>query len=119
MIFIGVQDEFERSQELLSFWKGPVLNLCGKLSVRQSAAVLSFATLFIGHDSGPMHLAAAVNIPCVAIFSRHAQPGCSFPFGEHKIIYPAEKSIVTITVNEVLQAIFSIFPTDKGEERMI
>ncbi|MCX7121767.1 MAG: glycosyltransferase family 9 protein [Gammaproteobacteria bacterium] len=109
MVFIGVEDEFERSAELLNCWNGPVLNLCGKLSVRQSSAVLSYSKLFIGHDSGPMHLAAAVNVPCVAIFSRHAKPGCWFPWGkQHKVIYPIRKSIRSITINDVVLAVTSI-----------
>lgn len=58
-----------------------------------------------------MHLAAAAETTCVAVFSRHAKPGCWFPLGtQHKIIYPTGKSIQSITVDEVMQAIFSVLP---------
>jgi ADP-heptose:LPS heptosyltransferase len=36
---------------------------------------MSNAIFFLGNDSGPMHLAAAVDTPAIAVFSRHAPPG--------------------------------------------
>lgn len=89
LAMLGSADEWGRSEELLQHWSARSLNLCGKLSVRQSAAVLEHSTLFVGHDSGPMHLAAAVGIPCVAIFSARSLPGVWFPYGQqHKVLYP-------------------------------
>lgn len=111
LVFIGVSSEYARSETLLSYWQGSTVNLCGKLSVRESAALLRFAKLFIGHDSGPMHLAASVNTTCVAIFSRHAKPGCWYPYGsQHKIIYPPGNSIRSITVESVIREIHSALP---------
>src|SRR2546427_697419 len=57
---IGAADERARSEALLSHWLGSGANLCGQSSVRESAAVLTHARVYLGHDSGPMHLAAAV-----------------------------------------------------------
>ncbi len=48
--------------------KGSVLNLAGKTDFGGSAALLEQCTLFIGNDSSPMHLAAAVGIPVIGIF---------------------------------------------------
>lgn len=45
-----------------------VLNLTGKTTLGELAAQLEQCDLFIGNDSSPMHLAAAVNIPVIAIF---------------------------------------------------
>ena len=46
------------------------------------------AELFLGHDSGPMHLAANVGTPCVAVFSARCHPGVWFPRGTgHQVIY--------------------------------
>jgi heptosyltransferase-3 len=42
-------------------------NLCGKLSIPQTAEVLRRAALFIGIDSGPAHLANAVGVPGVIL----------------------------------------------------
>ncbi|GBD06870.1 Lipopolysaccharide core heptosyltransferase RfaQ [bacterium HR21] len=46
----------------------PVVNLTGQLDLAETAAVLQHCRLFIGNDSGLMHLAAAVGTPVVAIF---------------------------------------------------
>jgi lipopolysaccharide heptosyltransferase II len=47
---------------------GKVIDLAGTLSFGELAAQLAACSLFIGNDSSPMHLAAAVNIPVIAIF---------------------------------------------------
>jgi ADP-heptose:LPS heptosyltransferase len=47
---------------------GPaMINQAGVCSVRQSAALLSFCHAFIGNDSGPMHLAAASDVPVIEL----------------------------------------------------
>jgi len=60
--------EFERQADC------GVINLMGRTTLRQSAAVLKRCRLFIGNDSGPMHLAAAAAVPVVAI-SCHPRDG--------------------------------------------
>ncbi|MBS1207645.1 MAG: lipopolysaccharide heptosyltransferase [Proteobacteria bacterium] len=46
----------------------PVVNLAGQFNLRQLAALTARAKLFVGVDSAPMHIAAAVGTPCVALF---------------------------------------------------
>ena len=46
---------------------GQVANLAGKTSLRELAAICSRASLFVGNDSGPAHLAAAVGAPIVVL----------------------------------------------------
>ena len=87
LVFIGSQDEYERCQSIAMNWSCDVLNLCGSLNPRQSAAVLEKATLFVGHDSGPMHLASSVGIPCVSIFAARNKPGVWFPFGNEDNVF--------------------------------
>jgi heptosyltransferase III len=79
LILIGAADERARSQRLSRAWAGHVLNFCGDLSPRASAAILERCRLFIGHDSGPMHLSAAVGTPTLALFSWFNPPGQWFP----------------------------------------
>lgn len=43
-------------------------SLSGELSLRQLAALIDHARLFIGVDSVPMHMAAALKTPCIALF---------------------------------------------------
>ncbi len=121
LVVIGSDDEFVISQATLKHWPTLSLNLCGKLSPLESAAVLEKATLFIGHDSGPMHLAASVLTPVVAIFSAINKPGEWYPLGtNHTVIYhqtacfgcgltvcveKKKQCIRSITVDEVFDAI--------------
>ena len=88
LAMLGTADERKRSEALLANWLGTSVNLCGELSVRESAAVLTRARVYMGHDSGPMHLAAAVGTPCVAVFSSRNLPGEWFPYGDqHRVLY--------------------------------
>jgi ADP-heptose:LPS heptosyltransferase len=89
LVAIGAQDESPRTQRMLAAWRGPTLNLCGRTAPRISALVGARARFYLGHDSGPMHLAALVGTPCVAIFSARAKPGVWFPRGSsNRIFYP-------------------------------
>lgn len=124
LIMLGADDEAERAQKLLNIWGGDGVNLCGKTSPRVSGAVLKRAKLFIGHDSGPMHLSAAGGTPCVAIYSARNLPGQWFPRGDfNKLIYhrvecagclleecieQQKKCILSITVDEVRAAVAEI-----------
>jgi heptosyltransferase III len=88
LAIVGSADEAARSDALAAHWPGPVVNLCGKVSPRVSALVLRGARLFFGHDSGPMHLAAAVGTPTVPVFSARVKPGVWFPYGDvHRVHY--------------------------------
>tara|TARA_B100000315_G_scaffold245976_1_gene272702 strand:- start:1300 stop:2328 length:1029 start_codon:yes stop_codon:yes gene_type:complete len=91
LLLIGAEDESARASKLAQKWQGPVLNLCGKTSPRLSALAMKQAIFYLGHDSGPMHLAALMKVPCVALFSARAKPGVWFPHGDnHHIFYPWE-----------------------------
>ena len=125
VVLCGAVDEFEGSAYVQAGFDGisklPSINLCGLLTPRETAAVFERAALFVGHDSGPMHLAAATQTPCVAIFSARSLPGVWFPYGDqHGVLYrhvPCEncqletcvierkKCIMSITVNDVLRKI--------------
>jgi heptosyltransferase III len=88
LVTLGVAGEAARSQAVAAAWPGPRLDLCGRLAVRETAALLGRARLFLGHDSGPMHLAAALGTPGVAVFSARNHPGVWFPQGaDQRVIY--------------------------------
>ena len=50
-------------------------SLAGQLTLRQLAAVIDHARLFIGVDSVPMHMAAALGTPLVALFGHDRSAG--------------------------------------------
>jgi heptosyltransferase-2 len=53
------------------------LNLVGKTSVAELPAILATCRLFIGNDSGAMHVAGAVGLPVVGIFGPTDPAGTS------------------------------------------
>ncbi len=88
LALVGAVDESAASESAATAWAKRSINLCGKLSPRESAAVLARARLFLGHDSGPMHLAAAVGTTCVAVFAARNRPRVWFPWGpQHEVVY--------------------------------
>src|SRR5271170_5036361 len=118
----GASEESEASEFAAAGWcensHSPVVNLCGLLTPRESAAVFAQARVFVGHDSGPMHLAASVQTPCVAIFAARNKPRVWFPYGkQHRVLYhqtdcwgcgletcviEKKKCLTSITVDEVI-----------------
>jgi ADP-heptose:LPS heptosyltransferase len=74
-VFVGSADERERNERLAQTWAGPRLNSCGRLTPRETAALIERATLYLGHDAGPIHLAAAVNTRVIGIFCAREAPG--------------------------------------------
>jgi ADP-heptose:LPS heptosyltransferase len=126
LVLVGVTEETDLSERISERWTGPKLNLCGKLSPRETAALLGRALAFVGHDSGPMHLAAAQGTTCVAIFSAQNKPGVWYPHGsQHKILYHrtecfgcrldvctehGKKCIRSISISEVLTAVEEVVP---------
>jgi ADP-heptose:LPS heptosyltransferase len=87
LVLIGAADEFADSERLRQLWPGESHNFCGQLTPRQSAAVLARASLYVGHDSGPMHLAASVDVPIVAIFSSRNPPGMWYPLSSRMRVH--------------------------------
>ena len=130
LVLIGAPSEAGQSAAAGRVWSssssaaGPVLNLCAALTPRQSAAVLAHCRMLIGHDSGPMHLAASVQTPCVAIFAARTRPGIWYPYGrQHHILYhhvdcgnchldvcieQGKKCLTSITVDEVLEQVHRV-----------
>lgn len=56
------------AQAVLQVMRKPAVNLSGQTSLPELAAVLKRCDLFVGADSGVMHLAAASGVPVVALF---------------------------------------------------
>jgi heptosyltransferase III len=94
VLLIGGAMEAEALRVLADAMRAPAPVVEGVLRVRQLAALLGEADLFLGNDSGPMHLAAAMGTPVVALFGassrvqwgplgpRHAAIGPPVPCGD-------------------------------------
>ncbi len=118
-VIFGGEDDREIGEELVKAW-GCGYNLAGVLPVRLSALALRRCQLYLGNDTGTIHLAALAKVPCVGIYSSHEYPGRWYPYGVgHKVfrtpiecegcglfecIEKKKECILSIRVEEVLKA---------------
>lgn len=84
-VAVGGAEDADQARRLVAGW-GRGFVAAGQLSVRASARVIERSALFVGNDSGPMHLAASVGRRCVAIFPARHPPGRWEPWGEGHVV---------------------------------
>jgi heptosyltransferase II len=68
VILFGTAAEAGVSNAIATEMRKPPIDLTGKTNIADLPALLSQCHLFIGNDSGAMHVAAAVGLPIVAVF---------------------------------------------------
>ena len=68
LIVIGGEADRAALAELKTHWKRSRLRFAEDLPLPHLAAVIEKCALFIGHDSGISHIAAAVGVPCLLLF---------------------------------------------------
>jgi heptosyltransferase II len=68
IILFGTSAEVSVSRAIASAMKRPPIDLTGTTAIADFPALLSQCQLFIGNDSGAMHVASAVGVPVVAVF---------------------------------------------------
>jgi asparagine synthase (glutamine-hydrolysing) len=133
VIFGGEEDRVIGAW-LLDRW-GSGYNAAGALGIRSSLAAMKHCELFIGNDTGTMHMAAAVGLPCVAIFSSRERPGLWYPLGEgHRVFRSAidcegcglveclelgNECLKRISVEEVLSACRELLATADLKQQAI
>ena len=78
------------------------IDLTGRLSLPEVAACLERATLFIGNDSGLMHLSAAAGAPTIGLFGP-TDAGTYGPTGRRAVAVVAE-SMQAISVDQAVAA---------------
>jgi ADP-heptose:LPS heptosyltransferase len=84
-VIFGGREDKEKAERMIAAWQTGAI-AAGALNIKQSAAALSRCRLYLGNDTGTMHLAAAAGIRCVAIFSAIDWEGRWYPFGDgHRI----------------------------------
>jgi heptosyltransferase-2 len=114
----------------------PIVDLAGRLSVAQLAALLRRCRLLVSNDSGPVHVAAAVGTPVVDLFGRNQRglsPARWGPLGPGHVVLHKEVGCVTclahncdinflclteISVEEVYEAAAGILGRSAGHESL-
>ena len=72
VIFGGGENDLKSAEILKNsfpkIYEENIIDLTSKLTLRESAAVLSLCEIFIGNDTGLMHIASALKIPSIVVF---------------------------------------------------
>jgi heptosyltransferase-2 len=68
VILLGAKEEFREGELIASVDPIKVYNACGKFSLHESADLVRKSKLVIAHDTGLMHIAAALKKPVIAIW---------------------------------------------------
>jgi len=105
-VLIGVESEAEAAETLLAQVPQAV-NLVGQTSLGSMAAVIGQSKLLIGHDSGPFHIAVAIQTPVVVI--------CGRPDAEPEYLQYEQDDVVVLTADSPQQiAVDDVYQAAKG-----
>lgn len=80
VIWIGAAAELAEIRASLASPRWYFADAAGNGSLFDSAALISLCDAFVGHDSGPLHIAAALSVPVLGIFTP-GEPRRTFPQG--------------------------------------
>ncbi|MBW2066617.1 MAG: lipopolysaccharide heptosyltransferase I [Deltaproteobacteria bacterium] len=126
VVFTGSTKDRSIVDAIIREMKAEPLNLAGKTTLKELAYLYSRCALLVSTDTGPMHIAAAMKCPVVALFGPTA-PWRTGPYGtEHTVIREPldcspcfkkrcshRKCMKSITVNRVFDAL-TAYLGDKG-----
>ena len=126
VVFTG--SDAEAVARIRALMTAPSVSLAGRTTLRDLACVYQDAALLITTDSGPMHLAAAVRTPVVALFGP-TDPGRTGPYGEGHVVLRRDmtcspcfaktcetrRCMLEITVDEVYEAVRGKLAENGGE----
>ncbi len=86
VVVIGGREERPAGEAVMRAMHGAPIDLAGKTTLKELIALLRRVRVFITNDSGPMHLAAAVGTPVIALFGP-TDPARTGPYGDgHTIL---------------------------------
>ena len=119
------KDELELIAEIRRRTHAPLIDLVGRLTLKELAALCERARLFVGVDSAPMHIAAAMGTPVVALFGPSGEAEWRPWMTRHRVVVSAEyacrpcgndgcgggkvsECLTTLPVESVLAAIDSL-----------
>jgi ADP-heptose:LPS heptosyltransferase len=92
LFLLGSASDVPFAHEILGEVKCPVVNLVGKLSLSEMAAVVKDCQVFVGCDSGSTHIAAACGTPVVCLFSAANEANVWRPWGEKVTVLTRQPS---------------------------
>ncbi len=90
VIFGAREDRAEGDQFVAAVGPDRALNLSGATDIIESAAALARCAFYVGNDTGTMHLAAVMGLPCVAVFTSRENRDVWAPWGDSHTILRRE-----------------------------
>ncbi len=90
VLLFGSSNETDLADEFVVSAKVPHLNLVGKTSLGELAAMLKRCTLFITNDTGPLHIATAVGTRVIDISTANVHFMETGPYGDGHYVVQAE-----------------------------
>lgn len=91
VLLLGGPGERELGDRLAAAQPGRTRNLCGSLSLEESARLVADSRLLIGGDTGLLHMADAAGVPGVALYGSTVRELGFFPHG--KTLQVLERSL--------------------------
>lgn len=85
IIIFGGPGDTTTARTVQASMREDALNLAGKTGLRGLMALTRRCSLFITNDTGPMHVAAALDVPTLAVFGS-TDPVATGPYGKNKSI---------------------------------
>jgi heptosyltransferase II len=128
VLVFGGPGETDIAAEIEEKLENDCINLAGRTSVRELMELIRRCSFFITNDSGPMHVAAAFEVPLVAIFGSTDHKTTS-PYTEKAVIVRKEiecapcklrecpkdhQCMTAVTADDVVRAAISLSEKTKG-----
>ncbi|MEP6492321.1 MAG: glycosyltransferase family 9 protein [bacterium] len=107
VLWVGTPAELDELRRSNTQRQSYYVDQIGDGSLIVTAAALSLADLFAGHDSGPLHIAGAFGVPVVGVFAP-GQPDRTFPqgTGPSRVVYsPSPDGITAATILREIDAL--------------
>jgi len=87
VVFVGGKGDLQKINEIMNHMKHHAFNLGGMLSLGEVIALFTISRLFIGNDTGPLHLASAIGtLPVVGLFFRPGSDKTWYPFTRESLV---------------------------------
>jgi len=106
-LLVGAPSDVATCGEVASQLDSTIINVCGKTTVPEMAALLARCDLLVSNDTGAIHIASAVGTRCVGLYGASAWFSETAPWGDgHLIIQAAlDAPMSSLSVETVLTAI--------------
>ncbi len=88
-VFGGSRDDVSYIGEIAKAMTRPAVVAAGRLSLTESVALMQRASVYVGLDTGPMHMAAMIGTPVVALFGP-THPERVGPYGVAHVVVRAD-----------------------------